>query len=101
VIVAGASQEMNLDTDLDAILAELYLEPEEIAEQVKHVEILVRRCQELVAKGASVAAEQKQVEQEILWTFALKVMDNTVPPIEGIYIIDGGKSKQVSLRLAG
>lgn len=99
VVVPGASQEVNLDADLDAVLADLYLDPDEIKAQVDHVEVLVRRCQQLAAKGT--AAAQKQVEEEILWVFALKVSQNNLPPIEGIYLIEGGKSQQVKLKAVG
>jgi hypothetical protein len=99
VVVSGGSIKVDLNTDLDLALADLYLELDEIRTQVDHVEVLVRRCQQLVAQGAAMASQQKQIERDILWVFGLKITENNLPPIQGIYIIEGGKSKQVSLKV--
>jgi hypothetical protein len=72
------------DADLSKVLAELYLDPTEIARQVYYVESLVSKCEELAAKGHRGKALQAELEQEILALFSLKLTKQREPLFENL-----------------
>lgn len=70
IVVDGACLAVNPESDLNAVLESLYLDAEEVAAEVLHLETLVMSHQMI---GESRPAEQlEKVEAEIFWVLGLK-----------------------------
>lgn len=70
IVVDGACLAANPEADLNAVLESLYLDEEEVAEEVAHLETLVMSHQMIGEKGAM--GQLQRVETEIFWVLGLK-----------------------------
>ncbi|AFY62141.1 hypothetical protein [Synechococcus sp. PCC 6312] len=70
IVVDGACLAANPEADLNAVLESLYLDAEEIAEEVLHLETLVMSHQMIGENGP--AGQLQKVEAEIFWILGLK-----------------------------
>jgi sulfur carrier protein ThiS len=75
VVAEGASLEADTQTSVDRVLESLYLEPDEIAVQVRELEVMVRYHQQLDQKLPRTNPDLQAVEHKILWVIGFKVLE--------------------------
>lgn len=75
VVAEGASIQADTHTSIDDVLESLYLEPEEIAVQVKKLEVLTRYHQQLELKFPNSHHQLQDLERQIFWLIGFKVLE--------------------------
>ncbi len=78
IVVDGACLAANPEADLNAVLESLYLDEEDVAEEVAHLETLVISHQMIGENGPR--GQFKKVETEIFWILGLKQIDPDFEP---------------------
>lgn len=76
VLAIGAGLDVTSEPDLNEVLESLYLEEDEIAENVKKLEVLVRWHQTLGADKSENIKQLAEIERQIFWILGLKKIEN-------------------------
>uniref|UniRef100_B8HSE6 Uncharacterized protein n=1 Tax=Cyanothece sp. (strain PCC 7425 / ATCC 29141) TaxID=395961 RepID=B8HSE6_CYAP4 len=72
VLVEGAGQVADWQTDLNAVLESLYIEEEEINCSARELETLIQQHQFLAAQGDLYSTQMENIEQQVFWLLGLK-----------------------------
>jgi sulfur carrier protein ThiS len=78
VVASGACIEADTQTSIDDVLESLYLEPEEIAAQIKELEVMIRHHQHLELKSPQSHRQLQDLERKIFWVIGFKVLETGV-----------------------
>lgn len=76
VLASGAGCDAKQETDINKVIESLYLETEEIAEQARKLEVLVRWHQTLSKDADSNQKQLAEIETKIFWIIGLKKHSN-------------------------
>jgi hypothetical protein len=76
VVAKGASIIADTQTSIDSVLESLYLEPEEVMNCVKELEVMVRYHQQLDQKYPKPTPQLQDLERQIFWVVGLKILDS-------------------------
>lgn len=76
VVAKGASIIADTQTSIDSVLESLYLEPEEVMDYVKELEVMVRYHQQLDQKYPKPTSQLQDLEQQIFWVVGLKILES-------------------------
>ncbi len=80
IVVDGACLAANPEADLNAVLESLYLDDEDVAAEMNHLETLIMSHQMIGEIGP--AGQLQKVETEIFWVLGLKQIDPNYEPDE-------------------
>jgi hypothetical protein len=77
IVVVGASIQADTHTSIDDVLESLYLEPEELGNQVKELELMTRYHQQLEQNSVHDRIRLQELEQQIFWIIGFKVLETS------------------------